>query len=97
MRVYTSVSELRDVPHVAGAGFKCGRCGAVKEFGGTGCGTGYGYWPGTLKIRCGVRTGRHNIAGKRYDVWFVGPDGKNWHGVTYGDNTQICRVRRLKK
>lgn len=41
--------------------------------------------------------GRHNIARVRYDVWFTGPDGKNWHGVQYGDNTQICHVRRLAK
>lgn len=54
-------------------------------------------WPGTLTFKAsGARIGAHNMAGRRYDVWFTGPDGKQWHGVTYGDNTQICHVRRLK-
>lgn len=52
-------------------------------------------WPGTLSIPCQVRRGRHNIARVRYDVWFKGPDGKPWHGVQYGDNTQICRCKRI--
>lgn len=52
-------------------------------------------WPGTLSIPCTVRRGRHNIAGCRYDVWFTGPDGRRWHGVTYGDNTQLCHCRKL--
>lgn len=54
-------------------------------------------WPGTLKFQGRVRKGRHNIARNRYDVWFNGPDGKQWHGVQYGDNTQICHVKRNKK
>lgn len=55
-------------------------------------------WPGTLRFNnVGIKTGRHNIAGKRYDVWFHGPDGKMWHGVQYGDNTQICHCRRTKQ
>ena len=55
-------------------------------------------WPGTLVFRSGaVRVGLHNIAGKRYDVWFDGPDGYVWHGVTYGDNTQICHVKRTRE
>ena len=54
-----------------------------------------GNWPGSLKLRTGSpRKGRHNIAGSRYDVWFTGPDGKDWHGVQYGENTQICHCRR---
>ena len=54
-------------------------------------------WPGTLKIQVESRSkGRHNLAGCRTDVWFNGPDGCKWHGVTYGDNTQICHCRRLK-
>lgn len=54
-------------------------------------------WPGTLKIEPHhIRVGRHNIAGKRYDAWFTGPDGNPWHGVTYGDNTQICHCKRIK-
>lgn len=54
-------------------------------------------WPGVLTFKPFYRkTGRHNMAGKRYDVWFTGPDGKNWHGVTYGDNTQICHCKRTR-
>jgi hypothetical protein len=54
-------------------------------------------WPGTLKMRAYVRKGRHNIARTRYDAWFTGPDGAKWHGVQYGENTQVVRCRRLKK
>ena len=52
-------------------------------------------WPGTLKINV-LRSsvGKHNIARKRYDVWFD-YDGAPWHGVTYGDNTQICHCKRI--
>ncbi len=54
-------------------------------------------WPGTLRFPVTYhKTGRHNIARKRYDVWFIGPDGKEWHGVQYGDNTQQCRCKRTK-
>lgn len=57
-------------------------------------------WPETLRIpvRGGVvKAGAHNFARIRYDVWFIGPDGKEWHGVQYGDNTQICHCRRVGK
>lgn len=53
-------------------------------------------WPGTLEFIGGYSIGRHNMAGKRYDVHFKGPDGAQWHGVTYGDNTQICHCKRTK-
>lgn len=53
-------------------------------------------WPGTMRLNAYVRRGFHNIARYRYDAWFTGPDGKPWHGVTYGDNTQICHCKRLK-
>ncbi len=54
-------------------------------------------WPGTLKMRVREhRSGRHNIAGHRDDVWFRGPDGKEWWGVCYGHNTQLCHCKRLK-
>ncbi len=53
-------------------------------------------WPGSLKININhIRTGRHNIAGKRYDTWFKFA-GKNWHGVQYGDNTQIIHCKVIK-
>ena len=57
-------------------------------------------WPGTLKIVLpsgAIRKGRHNIARTRYDVWFYGPDQKPWHGVQYGENTQIIHCKRIKK
>jgi hypothetical protein len=52
-------------------------------------------WPGTLKIDVSrVRKGNHNMAGKRIDVWFAF-SGFNYHGVTYGDNTQICYINKV--
>lgn len=54
-------------------------------------------WPGSLSFPVSfMRTGRHNIAGRRYDAWFTGPDGKHWHAVTYGDMTQIAHCKRIK-
>ena len=52
-------------------------------------------WPGTLKIPCHIKRGRHNIARYRYDVWFKF-EGRTWHGVQYGDNTQIVHCKRTK-
>ena len=54
-------------------------------------------WPNTLSFPCHTRVGHHNIARYRYDVWFRGPDGFVWHGVTIGDNTQICHCKRTKE
>lgn len=57
-------------------------------------------WPDSLSfIPYKARIGRHNMAGKRYDVWFSGPGelpslSAEWHGVSYGDNTQICHCKR---
>lgn len=52
-------------------------------------------WPGTLKIQLHyIREGKHNIAGKRYDTWFsLGQF--NYHGVQYGNNTQIIHIKKL--
>jgi hypothetical protein len=53
-------------------------------------------WPGTLSINLSsLSKGRHNIARVRYDVSFI-HKGKRWHGVQYGDNTQICHCKRSK-
>lgn len=55
-------------------------------------------WPGSLSFPVyGVRKGRHNIAGSRYDCWFNGPDGHVWHAVQYGEWTQIAHCRRTKE
>lgn len=52
-------------------------------------------WPGSFKIRVSPRKGHHNIAGVRYDFWFT--FGNNaFHGVQYGDNTQVAHIRCLK-
>lgn len=54
-------------------------------------------WPGTLKIvPYRTKTGRHNIAGIRTDIWFKYKNN-HWHGVTYGHNSQLLHCRRTKK
>ena len=54
-------------------------------------------WPGVLKFRVQhKRVGSHNIAGRRVDVWFTDSDGREWHGVNYGHNSQLCHCRRLR-
>lgn len=56
-------------------------------------------WAGELRFRVieGPYRGNHNIAGNRYDCWFVGPDNHVWHGVQYGDNTMATRCKRTKR
>ena len=56
-------------------------------------------WPSTLSFPCypKIALGKHNMAGKRYDYWFKGPDGFIWHGYTIGDNTQIAHCKRTKE
>lgn len=59
-----------------------------------------GNWPGSLSFKpFRSSTGNHNIAGKRHDVWFTVPgDSKRiWHGVQYGQWTQICHCRRTSR
>lgn len=53
-------------------------------------------WPGTLRFSAYVQTGRHNIARTRFDAWFTDHTGRKWHGVMYGNNTQLCHCRKLK-
>lgn len=49
-------------------------------------------WPGTLLIKPTRRKiGKHNIAGTREDVWFDF-EGRHFHGVQYGDFSQICHI-----
>lgn len=53
-------------------------------------------WPGTLALHPRhVRKGRHNFARVRHDVWFSF-EGEEWHGVNYGDFSQILHCKRLK-
>ena len=53
-------------------------------------------WPGTLSIPVrSWRKGAHNLAGSRTDVWFTDYEGRRWHGVQLGENSQLCRCRRL--
>jgi len=53
-------------------------------------------WPGTLSIPVrAIKIGSHNVAGRRFDFWFTF-EGEEWHGVQYGNNTQIAHCRRLK-
>jgi len=53
-------------------------------------------WPGSLVFTIGgaIKYGKHNFAGTRYDVWFSA-SGATWHGVQYGDNTQIVHCKRV--
>ena len=52
-------------------------------------------WPGTLQIWPDrISKGRHNIAHTRYDVHFRYV-GKNWHGVQYGENTQLLHCKAI--
>lgn len=54
-------------------------------------------WPGTLRIPVSPpKKGRHNIAGSRYDVWFPFA-GRHWHGVQYGEWTQVVHVKEISK
>lgn len=56
-------------------------------------------FPGTLQfiIPPGwMKHSKHNIAKERIDVWFIGPDGARWHGVSFGDS-QLARCHRLKR
>lgn len=53
-------------------------------------------WPGTLKIKVlGEKTGRHNLASIRKDVWFDF-SGNHFHGVCYGRDNEICHIQRIK-
>ena len=53
-------------------------------------------WPNTMIIEpYYFRVGRHNIAGRRTDVWF-NVDGNKFWGVNYGDNSEILHIKRIK-
>lgn len=52
-------------------------------------------WCGTMRIKCIVKEGKHNIAGVRHDCWFKIGD-KCYHGVQYGDFSELCYIKRVK-
>lgn len=53
-------------------------------------------WPASLTFHpFHVRKGHHNIARTRYDFWFSF-EGQPWHGVQYGENSQVAHCRRVK-
>ena len=53
-------------------------------------------WPGSLVINpTRIKKGRHNIAGTRHDVWFE-LNGKHFHGVQYGDFSEICHITTIR-
>lgn len=76
----------------------CERWPEVRRLGlvNRGCGGWVNNWPGTLKIPCHTRCGKHNIAGTRYDVWFKF-EGYEWWGVCYGENTDIVHCKKTKR
>ncbi len=54
-------------------------------------------WPGTLRFNVtGMRTGRHNMAGSRCDVWF-NFNGRVWWGYCVGEMTQVCHCKQTKQ
>lgn len=65
---------------------------------GTGRQWSVGNWPGSLRFPVRhAKIGSHNIAGRRYDVWFDGPDGYVWHGTQYGDWTMVVHCKRTRE
>lgn len=53
-------------------------------------------WTGSLTmVTTKVQVGRHNMTGRRWDVWFRMNDQK-WWGVSYGNNTQLLHCKRIK-
>jgi hypothetical protein len=52
-------------------------------------------WPGSFRLPCSTRKGRHNMAGAMVSVWAQGPDGFIWYGRNIGDN-DIVTLRRTK-
>ena len=56
-----------------------------------------GNWPDSLKFRAYVKSGKHNMAGIRYDAWFTDANGERWHGTQYGYNTQLIHCKKLKR
>ena len=52
-------------------------------------------WCGTMKINVYCKEGFHNIARIRRDVYFS-YKGHNFWGTQYGNDSQICYIKRIK-
>ena len=52
-------------------------------------------WCGTMHIKCTVKEDRHNIAKVRRDCWFK-LGGNCYHGVQYGNSSELCYIKRVK-
>ena len=54
-------------------------------------------WPASLIFdKITISRGRHNWGLIRYDCWFIFED-YYWHGIRYGDNTELVHCKRTKK
>ena len=54
-------------------------------------------WTGELEIKIDHwKYGKHNMVGKVTHVWFKHA-GIVWHGVNYGDDTQLCHCKKTKR
>lgn len=91
-----AVRDARDMQETGRAILYLTERRITKDFGRTVFENHVTNWPGSLDFRVTAKSvSRHNITRLRYDVWFEA-FGDQWHGVTYGDNTQICHVKRIK-
>ena len=52
-------------------------------------------WPGTMRFKVVCKEGFHNIARVQRNVWFS-YKGKRFHGVQYGNDSEICYIKRVK-
>lgn len=48
------------------------------------------------KLYC-YSVGKHNICGKRWDMWYRGSDGYIWHAVHMGYFNIVAHCRRTNK
>lgn len=60
--------------------------------------TGVTNWPRSMHFPAVgyYRSRAHNWGISRTDVWFHDHTGAPWHGILYGDNTQLVHCKRLK-
>lgn len=54
-------------------------------------------WPGTFRIPLGIyrRVSRNNFGAKRTDFWATW-EGRRYHGVQVGDNTECAWIKEVK-